>query len=114
MTDSTPNSLPPSGQAGYFPDPDDQRYERYFDGQRWTKRRVLIEQLPETGPHPHRDQGAPAEQRRKPSFGNIAAPGAPPPTMGRDASGGGSGGDYFSIMGLLRKLFGDYRDPRQR
>ena len=112
MTDNAPNELPTSGQAGYFPDPEDSRYKRYFDGQQWTDRRVLIEQLPETEPHFYRDQEAAGESHRKPTFGSIAAPGAPP-TSGRGSTGGG-GGDWLSIMGILRKLFGDYRDPRQR
>lgn len=101
-------------EEGFHQDPDDPCYKRYFDGSQWTGRRVLIEEIGEQDPQPYRDQEAPQAERREPSFGNIAAPGTPPLAVGRGASGGGPGLIYHPLNWVVRKLFGDHRDPRQR
>lgn len=101
-------------EEGFHDDPQDPRYQRYFDGHSWTSRRVLKTELPDKTEVPYRDQEAPSEERRQPSFGNIAAPGTPPLAVGRGASGAGPGLSYGPLGWLIRKLFGDHRDPRQR
>lgn len=99
---------------GFHQDPADPRYNRYYDGKEWTDRRVLRSEVKNKDPEPYRDNEAPSQERRKPSYGNIAAPGTPPLAVGRGASGGGPGFFYHPLNWMLRKLFGDHRDRRQR
>ena len=53
MTDNAPTELPPSGQAGYFPDPDDLRYLRQWTGSEWGIHRYLKQDLPESESKPY-------------------------------------------------------------
>lgn len=98
------------GQEGWFQDPDNPRYNRFWNGQQWTSHRVIIQEIKGVEPPPFRPNSAPGPiyKRRtpNPAMGEIAAPGEPPVT------GLGMGDGLFLI--LLRKLFGDYRDPRQK
>lgn len=100
---------PTPGQEGWFQDPDNQLYARFWDGAAWTNHRIIKETPQQTGPPAFRPQSSPGPipQRRlpKPSLGEVAAPGEPP-----ISPHGGNG--IFMI--LLRKVFGDYRDPKQR
>jgi len=84
MTDNAPLELPPSGQAGYFPDPDDLRYLRQWTGSEWGSHRYLKQDLPESAPEPYHP---------------LDSPGSPVPAEqvvprilpGGGASGGGIG-----------------------
>lgn len=44
--------------SGWFSDPHDSRYLRFFDGHHWTRRRVIDADLPAAEPPPFRDPAA--------------------------------------------------------
>jgi len=101
---------PTPGQEGWFTDPENSKYNRLWDGKEWTSHRCVKQIVEGTKPHLFRPDSAPGPvyKRRlpKPAMGEIAAPGEPPVT------GLGMGDGLLLI--LLRKLFGDHRDPRQK
>lgn len=47
------NDLPHA--SGWFSDPRDSRYRRFFDGRAWTRRRVIDTALSSSPPPPFRD-----------------------------------------------------------
>lgn len=108
MTDSSPET-PQAGQSGWFEDPDNPTYKRFWDGEEWSDHRVIKAQIQKSEPPAFRPGSAPGPaakaQEHKIVMGQIALGGQPPIDP--------RGGDGLLIR-LLRAVFGDYRDPRQR
>ena len=111
MTQHYPHT-PTPGEEGWFVDPENSKYARLWNGEEWTSHKIYIGELKQSEPIAFRPENAPGpiykRKLPKPAMGQIPAPGQPPVT-----GMGVRGGDGIFLI-LLRKIFGDHRDPRQR